>query len=263
LEVSILGIFLPREIICYPAPHLSAGLRHDKKMKNVLSAALIVVLIMPAMQSCKKGAEDPFISLRSRDSRIQGNWVLVEVNRTRTQTTTNSTTNSTTTVVDTWTEFYDGTDLTYSYFNKIDDGLGNVTDTMYKEVSSYSLEVIINKDNSYSYSESKTEKTECNSGLQDCTPVAVVSPETNEGSDKGTWYWRDSKKNKVAIWLSAGSGNGTAWDYFSGDLLQLKNSEIIIEFADSTVTKATGPGFSNEILDVETWTSTWVKNKNK
>ena len=215
------------------------------------------------MQSCKKGAKDPFISFRSRDSRIKGNWVLVEVNRTRKQTTT--ATISTTNVVTTWTEIesYDGTNLTYSSFVEVDDGVGNVTYTTDKEVGSFSLEVTINKDNTYTYLENKTEISECNSGLQDCTPVAIVKTETNVSSDKGTWYWRNSKKNKVGIWLSAGSGNGTTLDYFSGNLLQLKDSEIIIEFADSTFTKTIGPGFSDEILDVETWTSTWLKQKNK
>ena len=45
-------------------------------MKKVL-ILLLTLIFFGAIQSCKKGENDPLISLRSRDSRITGNWILV------------------------------------------------------------------------------------------------------------------------------------------------------------------------------------------
>lgn len=46
-----------------------------KKIKFVLLVLLAVILILPA---CKKGENDPFISLLSRKARLVGEWKLVE-----------------------------------------------------------------------------------------------------------------------------------------------------------------------------------------
>ena len=41
-------------------------------MKKILT----IMLIVTAFVGCKKGEEDPIISLRSRDARITGTWEL-------------------------------------------------------------------------------------------------------------------------------------------------------------------------------------------
>jgi hypothetical protein len=46
-----------------------------KKIKYALLMLLAVMLILP---SCKKGENDPFISLKSRKARLVGEWKLVE-----------------------------------------------------------------------------------------------------------------------------------------------------------------------------------------
>ncbi len=45
-------------------------------MRNIFVLFVTVVFIIPVFNSCKKGSEDPFISLRSRESRLKGEWNL-------------------------------------------------------------------------------------------------------------------------------------------------------------------------------------------
>lgn len=80
-------------------------------MKNFGKLALAAAIILPAvLVSCKKGENDPFLSLRSRKARVVGEWTVskgegTDVNTSTTQfagTTTTTTTNN-------WT--YDGASL--------------------------------------------------------------------------------------------------------------------------------------------------------
>lgn len=47
-----------------------------KHTKKVLTAALIAAITLPALNSCKKGEGDPFLSLRSRKARVAGEWTI-------------------------------------------------------------------------------------------------------------------------------------------------------------------------------------------
>ncbi len=47
------------------------------KIKKILVLVLIAALAIPTFQSCKKGENDPFISLKSRKARLKGDWTLV------------------------------------------------------------------------------------------------------------------------------------------------------------------------------------------
>jgi hypothetical protein len=47
-------------------------------MKRVILVLLIAVFAIPTFQSCKKGENDPSISLKSRKSRLVGDWTLKE-----------------------------------------------------------------------------------------------------------------------------------------------------------------------------------------
>lgn len=47
-----------------------------KTIKNLLMAIAIVAIVMPAFNSCKKGEDDPFLSLQSRKARVTGEWTV-------------------------------------------------------------------------------------------------------------------------------------------------------------------------------------------
>ena len=46
-------------------------------MKKLLLYVVAIIIMAPAITSCKKGEEDPFLSLRSRKARLVGEWKLV------------------------------------------------------------------------------------------------------------------------------------------------------------------------------------------
>lgn len=63
-----------------------------KKVKIILLALIGAAMIMP-ISSCKKGADDPFLSLKSRKARLAGDWdvtswIITTVSGTTTSTTT-------------------------------------------------------------------------------------------------------------------------------------------------------------------------------
>lgn len=116
-----------------------------------LSFLFLFVLIFSA---CKKGENDPFLSLKSRDARLQGTWVLKESTHTE-QDNNNITSN-------TYSETYNGSLMT-------------VVETGYPTFSvSYSSEIIINKGGSYKN-----------------ITVASGDTYTTEGS---WWWLTDNKK---------------------------------------------------------------------
>ncbi len=52
------------------------------KIKKLLLFALVATLTVPSFQSCKKGENDPFLSLKSRKARLKGDWELTSLNQT-------------------------------------------------------------------------------------------------------------------------------------------------------------------------------------
>ncbi len=61
-----------------------------KKLTNVLALLSIGVLLAPALESCKKGEEDPGLSLRSRKGRVAGEWNVSSYDETTTYTQNSS-----------------------------------------------------------------------------------------------------------------------------------------------------------------------------
>jgi hypothetical protein len=81
------------------------------QMKNISKSLLAVAVIASAfVASCKKGEEDPTISLRSRKSRVAGEWKVASSE----VTTTNSGTSGNQPYTSTNTEKFDGTNYSAS-----------------------------------------------------------------------------------------------------------------------------------------------------
>ena len=85
--------------------------------KNFLFIALGLVMGSTVLTGCKKGENDPFLSLKSRDARITENWKLTAVDGTATSTGFMGTVNTELDKFDgtTWTYTYNGSATTYSY----------------------------------------------------------------------------------------------------------------------------------------------------
>lgn len=64
-----------------------------KKLINTIATLLSLFIAVTLFQSCRKGPEDPFMSLRTRNSRITGTWTLKSLDYTYTEKGTTSTSN--------------------------------------------------------------------------------------------------------------------------------------------------------------------------
>jgi len=151
---------------------------------------MLVVLTSSIFNSCKKGADDPFISLRSRDGRITAKWKLSKIDGTilsnfgSTQITT--------------TCSYDGT--IYSQTSTP----GTTT------TATGTYEMTIDKNGNVSFSETYT----ASGGTADIE------------SGEGHWLWIDSDKNKSYISLDGGSNLFQSNLYYVD---RLAGSELILK----------------------------------
>jgi hypothetical protein len=137
--------------------------------KNFFRIALIVMVggLMMASSGCKKGENDPFISLRSRDARITGTWKFTEEDYSSTTTTTND---GTTTLSSSTTKF-DGSLMTTTY---------TYEGETHTESYSYSREMTIEKGGTYKI---------------------VVIEDGDKDEYTGRWWWLNDNKNKTQISL--------------------------------------------------------------
>ena len=58
-----------------------------KKINRSLFYLIILSLVFPIIESCKKGENDPFLSLSSRKSRVEGTWTVSKMTGTNTSST--------------------------------------------------------------------------------------------------------------------------------------------------------------------------------
>jgi len=174
--------------------------------------SLVLVSIIP-LSSCRKGPNDPFLSLRSRTARLTGVWKLVKADYTVTTINTKSTPNVVTTVTSQYV--YDGAKRTTTTTMKI----GNGTPVTNSSSETYSDIWTINKDNSYT--ETMTESGD----------VSVAT---------GSWAWlhkdKDADlKNKEAVMIfpekntNSGitSSNGKTDQPNTMIIDELKNKELV------------------------------------
>ena len=159
-------------------------------MKNLSLLILCLMLVGGTfLGGCKKGEEDPFISLRSRDARIKGDWKLSSYTSTETYSNGGGIGGP---VQVTSTSNYDGTNLTTTFV-----GGGNSGTETY----SFSQKLSIEDDGRY-------------------TVTSVEDGKTSTFS--GNWVWLDSDKNKSYISFDSGFGSAFGAIY----LRMLKNDEM-------------------------------------
>ncbi len=158
------------------------------KTKYIFLTALFGIALV--FGSCKKGANDPSFSFKSRDARITADWNLSSMSKSNVVVQDNgqiSYTSKTTYV-------FDGTTMTET--SNI--GFGDQTESY-----PYSYEIAINDDGTYN-------ETEINDG--DKTEITDY------------WFWANADKKKIAISFS---GKGTYLiDRLAKDELVLMQSSV-------------------------------------
>lgn len=170
-----------------------------KKVKIALLALIATVLILPA---CKKGADDPFLSLRSRDGRMEGNWTLSAVSGTHIDyATTNTTT----------TDTYNGSVYT------------STTTGSSPESATGTYTMVISKHGVVTWSSSIAQ-----SGSSDVQ------------TGTGEWYWSNSDKNKEFFYIDGAGSNGFFPGGATFYVDKCSHSTMILESNRESITNGVG-----------------------
>ncbi|MFK8037985.1 MAG: hypothetical protein AB8B74_06830 [Crocinitomicaceae bacterium] len=141
-----------------------------------MSIALACIFFASGFSACKKGENDPFLSLRSRDSRLSGTWELVSIDLNQTGT-----------------EIYNGNEwgfeytVTYSddvyiwyYKSTYEDSLNSETNVDGDTISSYMNTLSIDKNGN---------------------TTANVTADDYTSEQTGVWYWANTAKKKTHLLL--------------------------------------------------------------
>jgi hypothetical protein len=196
--------------------------------KIVLAAAVVLPTVFTG---CKKGENDPFISLRSRKARMAGEWNVQD------GTGKTTTTGSGYSQVEDWT--YDGTKE--STTTTTTSGSGSTTST---DTDNYTTEYTFEKDGSFKMVQTDT----------DSSPSVVT---TTTGVWNFTGGAGDTKeKSQLLIMVNSITSGSTTTTYEGSeaptlvyDIDQLKNKEIILKRNGSA------PGvFGTTVVTEESWT---------
>ncbi len=243
-------------------------------MKKIAFAVLSVAVVASSFTACtKKGADDPMISLRSRDSRIIGEYTMTgytynDMDKKVVKTPATGTQGgfSKTTVVTTTGAFAGGSydETVKTDWSTTESGLpaGAPTSMTITQKSNQTigLNIEIVKDGTYTWSltgksspnnmsiqQSSTLGQACGTGMSPL-PIGGTSagltcdgtynytyPASYDSKDEGQgeWYWENSNNNKTEIVFTNGPLAGR-WD-----VLQLKNKETKLQLVTST--KSTSP----------------------
>lgn len=202
-------------------------------MKNLIYIVCLGAILTTL--GCKKGEDDPFLSLRSRKARVAGEWKVTQrsINTNQTQGGLSST--STTT--------YDGTTET----TQAESGGFNISYT-----TAVTYDITFEKDGTYKM-----------------VVVTTEDGETQTETAEGNWAFIGKSKdaglkNKEAISLSQTKYTdsdgytenyaGTFMNYDNWIITQLKNKEIVISIDESS--GSTGSGFNDQYTSTGTMTLT-------
>lgn len=182
-------------------------------MKKCYLIALFTLLLLPIV-SCKKGSEDPTISFRSRNNRLEGTWNIVECNFNRNIISISNATDTSYTR----SSFKNDSGNTVRRYNGIIEKLNNYVGTASLEFT---------KDGFIRYKEQHN-----------------ASGGNLESTSDGIWNWRKTGKSKYSISIGTGSGTPLGFIFKGGEftVTKLSHKEIILESSFSESTKITGNG---------------------
>jgi|GEM_PF-466728 len=136
-----------------------------KNVRTMISLALIVLIAIPSLVSCKKGDGDPYLSLYSRKARLTGDWKVSNITQTVKFNRTTITT------------AFDGEKKTIETYVP-DTTVYTATDTLseYRTFASYTGSLL------YSFDKTGTYQVD-EAFINDTTGIQYTSQET------GLWYF--------------------------------------------------------------------------
>jgi hypothetical protein len=188
-------------------------------MKSYISKLGIIALVgIVTLQGCKKGENDPLISLKSRDARITGTWELTSQETTETEK-----------------QEFDGESRTETYIYSYDGNMFTSTGTI-----TINGQTIESESSTYEYSEEMTIE-------KDGTFTLSMVNDGDKEEYTGNWWWLSDKKNKTRIALGD--------DYESFEIDQLKNKELILT-SETSYKNVDEDGYSYEERSTTTMTFT-------
>jgi hypothetical protein len=206
-----------------------------RKNQLIRFLPLFALLLTTAfVSSCKRGEEDPFLSLRSRDNRIMGEWTVTsveareEINESSNSSVVNTIIDqkfsgdsyTTDTSITTNTSNYKRTYTQKAYSNTINIMEGGILEAMQK------------------YSDETVTGTNITGALTNIQSIKT--------SIKGYWKWGSDDKNKGTVVLSVGVNGmffgalGTA----TYQIQKLTNKEMVLIYNDYDKSEQTFPGIT-------------------
>ncbi len=233
---------------------------------------IIGVLFMISSESCRRGEDDPLISLRSRTNRLTGKWKLVKLERTNStieeQVLTNDVNLNTieseineSTSIKVVDNFYEEKttrqgeifNLSYSWKIEGSDTILTVDTTLVEPDiettigNEYSFNIEISKDDRFKITKKITASREYfidatkTDGISD--PLVIDTSYTNqpelEQIEEGIWYWQDAHKKNVI--LNAGEVHGY--------VRELRNDKLVItSYSSSEQNNQVSLEFRNDLV---------------
>jgi hypothetical protein len=190
-------------------------------MKKVLLITTVGILVVSIFQSCKKGDNDPLISLKSRKTRLVGEWVLASGQQD---------------IV-----YGDGSTRTYTY-----NGSTRVETSSTPETIEYSQNVTINKDETYQWVE------HYDSGIITREGYWYFGRKSKE---------LDLKNKEIVCFTIKSSANssGESYEFIGNEIInnvitwqldQLKSKQIIV-LIEGTRTSSSGTSTYNGTMTYE------------
>lgn len=231
-----------------------------KNLRKFVLIALAAAFVVPVLDSCKKGEEDPALSLKSRKGRLKGEWKVdsYEVNEVDESSNT-SVSGITTTTKDESKSVYDGTKVTTTGKTTYTSGGTTTTDTWDVETENFAATYTIEGDGTFSKEEttSYTETDVDTFGSRIRTSVIEVSEVT---SVSGTWDFNEgvgefASKEKVLFFYDEGKTTTTTTVTETYTDIGGGNTETNKSVNTHTL------NFTYTNISEEVWLLTMLKNK--
>lgn len=220
-------------------------------MKKVIFSIAAVALIATSFTSCKKGANDPFLSFKSRKGRLAGDWTVASMSYSSTWSNTNSSGGTSTSSSGTSDVTFDGSTWTESWTNTSG---GTTTDGT--TTSTGSVEYTFEKDGTYTEVDNKTTVDVQHDTILG-VPYTTTTTTVENITYTGVWSFvgknkNDELKNKERIGMTQTGRTGT------------KTVTTVIASSGQSTTSSTKDTYNDSDMDgssQDIWTIDQLKSK--